>query len=71
MTKPDKILRRKDVESITGLSRSTIYRKMHDGSFPQSITLSQNSVGWLELEIQSWIEEKIIARSSQTHDKHN
>ena len=32
-----KIMRRPEVESITGLSRSSIYAKMENGTFPKSI----------------------------------
>lgn len=49
------ILRRPEVEARTGLSRSTIYARMNDGSFPQAVRLGPKSVGWREHDIDSWI----------------
>ena len=51
-----KILRRKDVEEIVGLSRSTIYKLMSTGAFPRSIRLGQRAVGWRLSDIEAWIE---------------
>jgi prophage regulatory protein len=46
-----KVLRRQQVESVTGLSRSSIYSMMQNGIFPQPIKLTQRSVGWLTSEV--------------------
>lgn len=56
-----RILRRKEVEHLTGLSRSFIYAKMYKGEFPQSIPLDGKGriVGWDSVEIEQWIEDKI------------
>ena len=59
-----KVLRRPHVESITGLSRSSIYAKMENGTFPKPIKLSERSVGWLEHEIRSWLEDRIAVTRS-------
>ena len=56
-----KIIRRPEVESITGLSRSSIYAKMENGTFPKGVKLSERSVGWLEHEIQEWLKNRISA----------
>ena len=48
------ILRRPDVERLTGLRRSSLYALMAAGKFPRPITLSEKSVGWLEPEIAEW-----------------
>ena len=53
------ILRRPQVEARTGLSRSTIYQRMQDGTFPKPISLGTKSVGWLASEIDAWIAERI------------
>lgn len=53
------IIRRKQVEAKTGLCRSTIYARMQAGTFPASVRLGENSVGWVEAEIDSWIAERI------------
>lgn len=65
------ILRRRQVEILTGLSRSTIYGKINekspstfDASFPKPIRLSDKpngSVGWIDEEVQRWIESRIRA----------
>ena len=53
------ILRLPAVKDRTGLSRSTIYLKVKEGRFPMPISLGARAVGWVESEIQQWIEEKI------------
>jgi prophage regulatory protein len=55
MQEPDKILRMRTVLLRTGLSRSTIYRKMKDGSFPSQVRLSEHCCGWRESAINRWI----------------
>ncbi len=56
------ILRRKQVESRTGLSRSTIYARIAAGEFPSPINLgSDRAVGWLEAEIDQWVQSRIDA----------
>ena len=56
------VLRRPDVERVTGLPRSTIYDKMKAGEFPRPIRLTARSVGWLESEIADWQKARIAAR---------
>jgi prophage regulatory protein len=56
-----RLLRRPDVEAITGLKRSSIYAKMEAGVFPKPIKLSERSVAWLEHEVQGWLESRISA----------
>ena len=53
------VLRRKQVESRTGLCRSSIYYKIARGEFPAPIPLGPRAVGWLESAIDSWIEERV------------
>ncbi len=59
------ILRRKQVEARTGLSRSSIYAGISAGSFPAPVPLGEKSVGWLEHEIAGWIASRIAARKEQ------
>jgi len=47
------ILRLPVVRARTGLSRSTIYLKVSEGSFPRPISLGARSVGWVESEIDA------------------
>ena len=51
------------VKAITGLSRSTIYLRMSEGSFPRQVNLGSRAVGWLASEIDHWIEEKLASRN--------
>ncbi|PCJ87454.1 MAG: AlpA family transcriptional regulator [Thiotrichaceae bacterium] len=53
------ILRLPTVKERTGLSRSTIYLKVSNGTFPSPISLGERAVGWIEEEIQIWIENQI------------
>jgi len=56
------ILRRRKVEERTGLTRSTLYLKIKKGTFPHPVKLGPRSVGWIESEVNSWLESKIQAR---------
>jgi len=55
------ILRLPAVKTRTGLSRSTIYLRISEDSFPRPISLGARSVGWIESEIQDWLEQQIEA----------
>jgi prophage regulatory protein len=61
--KKERFLRLKDVMARTGLSRSTIYLGISKGNFPQNINLGPRCVGWLESEIDGWIQARINQRS--------
>lgn len=58
-TPSKRILRLPDVKQITGISRSLIYLKISQGTFPSPISLGERSVGWIEDEIIKWIEQCI------------
>ena len=60
------ILRLPTVKGRTGLSRSTIYLRVAEGTFPKAISLGGRAVGWVESEIQQWLEEKIEASRKTT-----
>ena len=49
------------VKAITGLSRSTIYLRVAEGTFPKPVSLGGRAVGWLEAEIQDWLQRRIAA----------
>ena len=53
------ILRRKQVEARTGLSRSTIYLRIARGEFPAPISLGVRAVGWPSDAIDKWIADRI------------
>jgi prophage regulatory protein len=50
------LLRRPDVETRTGLSRSTIYEWMKRGEFPQPVKLGVRIVAWRESDVTAWLE---------------
>ena len=54
-----KILRLPAVIDKTGLSRATIYLKISKKTFPLPISLGERSVGWLESEVEAWIQGQI------------
>ena len=51
----DSLLKRREVEAITGLSRAAIYARMKVFTFPLPVRLGPNSVAWRESEVQEWI----------------
>lgn len=55
MSKTDRIIRLKTVLDRTGLSRSTLYRKIDEGSFPRQIPISARGTGWRESAVERWI----------------
>ena len=56
-----KILRLPEVLSRTGLSRSSIYLRMSRNKFPKSISLGGRSVGWVEEQVEQWLERQIAS----------
>jgi len=54
----DRIIRKPQVSERTGLSMSTIRRLEIAGSFPKRIQLSKSAVGWVERDVQQWIDGK-------------
>ncbi|WP_152472389.1 MULTISPECIES: AlpA family transcriptional regulator [unclassified Vibrio] len=60
-----RFLRLQDVMSLTGLGRSTIYKFMDEDIFPKTIPLGGRAVGWLESEIEEWMESRLSMRDNQ------
>lgn len=61
-----RILRLPDVKVLVGLSRSTIYRWIAQGDFPQAISLGgHKAVGWHEASIQEWIASRPMVGGGQ------
>lgn len=52
---PDRSLRINTVLARTGLSRSTMYRKMENGTFPENAQISTKCLGWRESAINVWL----------------
>ena len=55
------ILRLPETIKRTGKSRSSIYLDIKSGTFPQPIKLGVRSIGFIECEIDDWIDDKIRA----------
>ncbi len=62
------ILRRKQVEARTGLSRSSIYAKLrhnpkrpgdYDPTFPKPVSVGAKAVGWIEAELDEWLASQV------------
>lgn len=51
------ILRLAQVKAKTGISRSGIYQKIAEGNFPKPVPLGPRAVGWIESEIEGWLEQ--------------
>jgi prophage regulatory protein len=56
-----KLLRLPQVKAFTGLSKSTIYARIAEGTFPKQIPLGPRLVVWVESDIQNWITEQVSA----------
>lgn len=59
-----RILKRRAVEEITGISRSLIYQLVKAGTFPRPVRLTPNRVGWLENEVQEWVQARARHRKA-------
>ena len=57
-----RILRLRDAITATGLSRSTMYKYISEGTFPKPVPLGDRCVGWVESEVQDWILLRIEER---------
>ena len=56
---PDRIIRRPEVEAMTGLGCTLIYDKMKAGTFPKNLKLADRAVGWSQAAVQQWIADLI------------
>ena len=55
----NRLIRRTEVQSKTGLGASSIYAMMKSGEFPQCLNLSERRVAWIESDIDKWIAERV------------
>jgi prophage regulatory protein len=56
----DRILRLPAVLDRTGLSRSTLYRKIQNGTFPRQVAISTRCAGWRESAIVAWLKNPMF-----------
>ncbi|ETI63963.1 DNA-binding protein [Sphingobium sp. C100] len=63
MPNTDRIIRLKTVLDRTGLSRSTIYRKIAEGTFPRQVPISIHGAGWHESAVNRWVADPAAYRA--------
>lgn len=63
----NQILRLFEIKKALGLSGSTIYRLISQGTFPKQIKLGKRSSGWLKSEVDEWFESRV--NDSRTKQK--
>jgi prophage regulatory protein len=69
MSSTIRLLRLKATKDKTGLGRDSIYRGGRDGWFPKPIKISERATGWLESEVDAWIESRVAASRSNANGK--
>lgn len=62
LTRPN-VIRRRQVEQRTGLTRSALYQLMRSGEFPEPVHISVRAVGWIEAEVDDWIRSRMEKRN--------
>jgi prophage regulatory protein len=67
--RPRRILRLPEVQEVVGLKHATIYLLMSQGAFPQPVPLGPRAVGWLEDELDLWLEARIAERDSGSAER--
>lgn len=60
---PSKINRLTALVISTGLSKSTLYKMIKAGTFPAPKQLGARSVGWLESDVQAWIDSRASTKA--------
>lgn len=65
VTNLEKIIRLKTVLARTGLSRSTMYRKIAEGTFPRQVPISVHGAGWRESAVNRWIADPVAYRDER------
>lgn len=61
MTTEERLLRLPEVIERTGLSRSSLYQRINQGTFPRPIKLGQRASAWPLSEIDQWVADTIRA----------
>ena len=62
----DRFLRLPEVEHLTGLNKSTIYRLMREREFVQCVQITPRCTGWSEAKVLQWVQDRIAASTTQS-----
>lgn len=65
MSSDNRFLRLPELVSRTGLSKSTIYKMIREGAFPDSIPIYGQSVAWLSSEVSEWADARVSDRDHE------
>lgn len=65
VSNPERIIRLKTVLDRTGLSRSTLYRKVAEGTFPRQVPISVHGTGWHESSVCRWVADPMGYRADE------
>lgn len=60
------LIRLKEVERRTGLSKSAIYRRAGAGTFPRPVPLGHSMSAWVESEVDAWVDACITLRDQSS-----
>ena len=63
---PLRFMRLTEVIRMTGLRKTTIYQLQADGEFPQRVQITAHCVGWIESEVQAWLNQRVGTRQMAT-----
>ncbi|MDO9521498.1 MAG: AlpA family phage regulatory protein [Pseudohongiella sp.] len=59
-----RLLRRLEVEMVTGFTTGSLYAAMAKGTFPKPLRIGRNSVAWISTEVEAWREARIADRDA-------
>ena len=54
-----RLIRLSQVREMTGLSKTSIYARIAEGTFPRQIPIGPRIVAWIDSDIKEWIETQI------------
>ena len=52
------ILKLRELEKVTGLGKSTIYKLIQTEDFPAPVRLAERSVGWKNIDVFEWLKNR-------------
>lgn len=70
VTELKRLIRRQEVETLTGVPRASLYDKMAAGEFPKPVSLGGRAKGWVYGEVIEWIEAAIARRDAAQTTAH-